>query len=379
VDLPAQLPRSADQVLVSVNPVAGAGRARHTIQRLVERLERHGLSVEILNDLDIVTSRVAELQSQQRLRALVCAGGDGTVAELLNRTEPGVPMAILPLGTENLLERYLRRDRDQLPLDESIVAGKTHWLDVGRANGRLFTLMASCGFDAEVVRRLHSARRGNITHLAYVRPILEAIRSYQYPLLRVYCGEEGSDTRVPSTMIEARWAFLFNLPSYARGLPIAPEAVATDGLLDLCTFQRGSLLSGLGYLWSVTRRRHSLRHDCHTRRVTTARIESDSPVPYQLDGDLGGMLPLEIQMVPRRLRILATRRDSMPGDETTARDNTAAHDTAMFRENTAPENISTARDITVGNDNTALESNAARKISTRSTITNTSAKDAQAL
>ncbi len=37
------------------------------------------------------------------------------------------------------------------------------------------------------------------------------------------------------------------------------------------------------------------------RRV---RIESDRPVRYQLDGDPGGMLPLDIEVLPGRLTLV---------------------------------------------------------------------------
>jgi diacylglycerol kinase family enzyme len=38
------------------------------------------------------------------------------------------------------------------------------------------------------------------------------------------------------------------------------------------------------------------------------RIASDRSVPYQLDGDPGGQLPLEIEVLPSRLTILASAR-----------------------------------------------------------------------
>ena len=36
--------------------------------------------------------------------------------------------------------------------------------------------------------------------------------------------------------------------------------------------------------------------DWMTRKIRRVRIESDVPVPYQLDGDPGGFLPLEIEV-----------------------------------------------------------------------------------
>ena len=47
--------------------------------------------------------------------------------------------------------------------------------------------------------------------------------------------------------------------------------------------------------------------DCKTCMASRLRIESDEPVPYQLDGDPGGMLPLDIEIIPQRLTLVAPR------------------------------------------------------------------------
>jgi diacylglycerol kinase family enzyme len=238
------------------------------------------------------------------LRAVIAAGGDGTVAEIVNRTSPQINIAVFPLGTANLLARYLGIDRNPQNLAQTIVAGNVVRLDAGRANGRIFLLMVGCGFDAYVVEQLHTARQGHISYWSYVRPILRSIRSYEYPELRVYCDPPPPGGRSGEQPITARWAFVVNLPGYAGGLQIAPRAVGTDGLLDVCTLRRGWLWHGLRYLSYVRFGRHERLADCRTALVRRLRIESDSPVPYQLDGDPGGVLPLEVEVLPRRLSVI---------------------------------------------------------------------------
>ncbi len=169
-----------------------------------------------------------------------------------------------------------------------------------RANGRIFLLMVGVGFDAEVVHRLHRRRRGrHISYWTWARPILEAIGSYSYPDLRVYCRLPGET----SEQLEhsARWAFVVNLPAYAAGLRVAPEAVGTDGLFSVATFASGSFWHGLRYIGHVLLRRHHRLPDFTRLLASHVRIESDRPVPYQLDGDPGGELPLEVEMLPGRV------------------------------------------------------------------------------
>jgi diacylglycerol kinase family enzyme len=186
-----------------------------------------------------------------------------------------------------------------------IDAGRSVALDAGCANGRLFLLMAGCGFDGEVVRRLHAARNGNITHWSYAKPILSAIRNYQYPQFELRCrlSVDGQETPIEHSLV-ARWAFVSNLPCYAGRLSFSPHAAGDDGRLDLCAFLGGSFWAGLKYLMSVLGHRHDALSDCVTARVTRVVLTADEAVPYQLDGDPGGWLPLSIDVLPRRIKLL---------------------------------------------------------------------------
>jgi YegS/Rv2252/BmrU family lipid kinase len=294
----------ARDVLVAVNPHAGAGNRQAAVEELQRELSQQDFRVAAIQDIDRLAEDAARHLSEGTLRAVVAAGGDGTIRLVAERTPLGTPLAILPLGTENLLARYLELTPDAPQLARIIAAGQACQFDAGQANGRLFSLMAGCGFDADVVRRLHEARKGNIQHLSYAKPILDAIRTYDYPELRVrYAPAEAAGDEL-SAEIAARWVFVVNLPRYAGGLSFAPGATGTDGLLDVCTFKEGSLWYGLMYLSGVVLGQHESMQDF--LRVKTQRlvIESASPARYQLDGDPGGELPVEIRVLPGRLKLL---------------------------------------------------------------------------
>jgi diacylglycerol kinase (ATP) len=331
---PDPLLDDARTVLIAANPVAGSGKRWQAVERLSAELERRNLQSRIIESLDEVASETARLFGAGELRAVVAAGGDGTAAEIVNRTPLGCPVAIFPVGTANLLAGYLGIVHDPAALAEMIAAGHTCRLDAGRANDRLFLLMASVGFDAEVVRQVHVARQGHISKWTYAKPILQSIYSYEYPKLRVYCSpaeeekdsnEAAQDVNISADVItsagdrkESRasndgdwsepicccWAFVFNLPRYGGGLKIAPAANGLDGQLDLCTFQRGGLVAGLQYLAAVLQARHQSHPEFIGRRGQRFRIEADSNIFYQLDGDIGGSLPLAIEILPRRLRVV---------------------------------------------------------------------------
>jgi len=304
-DLAYTLPPDANRVIISVNPNAGARPVADQTRRLAEGLSKRKLRCEIINDLKEATERANQLNEDGRLRSLVGAGGDGTAAELLNLTKPGVPITMLPAGTENLLSKYLGLTQPVEDLAETIQAGHVVLLDTGKANGRLFLLMIGCGLDADVVHRLHSQRKGHISHFTWIKPIAQTIFNYQYPKIRIYCGEQnrlGTETQNKSTTV--RWLLGFNLPCYAGGLEFAPESSGTDGLLDICAFKGRSFFSTLLYAVGVLLGRHNKMSNCFTTRAKWIRITSKQKVPFQLDGDPGGFLPVEIAVVPKRLAVL---------------------------------------------------------------------------
>ncbi|MBN2579656.1 MAG: hypothetical protein JXB10_11760 [Pirellulales bacterium] len=290
------------------NPKAGARSSEDRVERLAASLRRRGLIPEVHTDLTDATRRAVELQQSGILRVLVGVGGDGTAAELVNRTGQGVPLTLLPAGNSNLLARYLKIPGDPEQLGRMIADGRLQHWDAGRANGRIFLLMASCGLDAEVVRVLHDWRSGHMSWRHYPKPIWDALRNYQYPELRISVDENAAEgTAAPDLTL--CWVSVFNLSCYGWYTQFAPHADGRDAQLDLCGFRRGSRLRGFGYLTAMIFQQHQRLRNWTTRRVRRVRIASDVAVSYQLDGDPGGFLPLEIEILPGRLTMLVSEEE----------------------------------------------------------------------
>jgi diacylglycerol kinase (ATP) len=292
-------------VVIGFNPASGSGDRRSKVERVAGLLADRGLDVQLTTEIGRATELAVAGHQDGSLRAFVAVGGDGTVRTMTELLPTGLPIAIYPLGTENLLARHLGIDRSESAVVEAVVGGEERWLDAGLANGQLFLVMASCGFDADVVHRTHGRRKGHIQRWNYLLPAFESIWNYPYAPLHVSV-DDGQQLR------PARWAFVFNVPRYAMNLPIAPDADPQDGLLDVCTFRRGSLLPGLAYIATIFMRRHRAWTTGQHVQSKSVLIESPQPVPYQLDGDPGGWLPLRIETLPRRARFLVAPRRPAP-------------------------------------------------------------------
>ncbi len=297
---------------IVANANSGRGAGRHNVERLVSALAKHGLSARVAWTLDERTALVDRSRHDPSCRCLVAAGGDGTVAALVNEM-PSVPVTVLPVGTENLFARHFGIRRQPEIIAETIAQGRCCRLDLGLTGAqRRFTLMAGIGFDADVVSRHHLARVSRTgamrpTHrAAYVEPVLRASLGYRFPPLTIQIEDgERAETLVGST------AFLFNLPRYALGLPFAPTAQGDDGLLDLVVFRNAGPLQALRYLWLVVRGIHLKRAGVFYRKVRRVVISSSEPVPVQLDGDPGGSItpqrqgqPWTVEVLPRAIDVL---------------------------------------------------------------------------
>lgn len=307
-------------VLIAANPKSGAGPSARLVQALSTAILQRGLQCEVIYSLEKLQSTAIRIHQQHQLEAVVSAGGDGTVSTLANLLPHDIPLLIFPLGTENLLAKYWGLSKDIDLACTTLMGGRVVTMDVGAANGKLFLVMLGCGFDAEVVRQMHRQRRGHINQWSYAMPILRALGTYAFPQLRwTNCSAMHSSDSSGWSKIDyhqadyrqAAWLFVFNVPRYAAGLDFCPQADPIDGKLDVCTFHRSGRWSGLQYLFQVWRGSHQqledFEHTLTRKLIIEAPVDrqgSTVEVPYQLDGDPGGVLPLEVEVLPARLRLI---------------------------------------------------------------------------
>jgi len=289
---------SGHSVHLIVNPHSGYGGQRLLLADLRAALSRHGLEcVEYVTKAPGDATRYAR-QNATDADAVIAWGGDGTVNEIANGLAGSeVPILACPAGTESLLAKELRMPSTPEKLVEVLLAGNVIRCDVGQVNGQNFLLIIGVGFDGEVVRRLSAIRTGHISHLSYFWPIWRTFWEHNFPRMRIVAdGEEIFN--------DFGLAFVGNISRYAVGLRICRDAKFDDGLLDLVVFScREQTRLVLHAAWTLLRR-HPLKGDVLYRRFRKVRLETDPPTPSQADGDPGPMTPLDISVMPGRIKLL---------------------------------------------------------------------------
>lgn len=241
--------------------------------------------------------------------AVVAAGGDGTIAEVINGLV-GVadtpPLAILPLGTANVLAVEIGLPTDATALADVIAAGTARAICLGRIRDQAgrqthFSLMAGVGFDAHVVAGVRPGLKRTLGKGAYVAESLWQLGAFAYPRYRITVDGTAYDT---ASLIIA------NGRHYAGRYVCAPAAALDDPVLHVCLFDKGGPLAVLRYMTALRSGRLVQRPDYRiipARHVTIAEPVGE---PVQADGDNVAVLPVDIDVVPGALRLVMPAADS---------------------------------------------------------------------
>lgn len=214
-----------------------------------------------------------------RVQLVVICGGDGTVMACLGALAgTDVPVAIIPLGTGNLLARNLGVPT-RLPEALAVaVNGVDRRIDLGRVADQPFAVMAGMGFDAAMMADASEHMKRFAGWPAYVASGLRHLRD---PRMRVWLRIDGG----PPLRRRARMVLVGNVGRLQGGLELLPDAVADDGQLDVAVVGPRTLRDWIRLAWRVLRRR---TRDPHLERFRgrSVVVEADRIVPRQMDGEI---------------------------------------------------------------------------------------------
>lgn len=289
---------------IIVNPISGRGRGLARAREVAAALGSH-YAVEI-----VCTERAGharEIAGRPGADIVVAVGGDGTVNEVLNGLPQPFPvLAVLPSGTGNTLAKELRMPRDPRAIAEMFrVDHEITWdLAIERPTGKRFLLFLSAGYDAGVVHRFHAQREGPIHQWEYFLWGLKSMVGFRPPRISVEI-----DGRLVTD--RASWVQISNVAAYGGPLIFTPDAKPDDGALEVMVYHarqprdtfRMFLRAGLRFFVGTE---YGL-HDLSFHKARSVKLGGDG-VPVQIDGDPGGFLPAEIEIMPGGIRVLSPSR-----------------------------------------------------------------------
>jgi len=285
----------ARRVLVVANPAAGLRRGRNAGEAAASGARRAGATVELHRTTQPGdAAEAARAAAREGIDLVLAAGGDGTAHEVAQGLAgTATALGVAPAGTMNLLARVLSIPLDPGLAAEALVRGSERIvMRPGRADGRLFLVTAGAGFDAWVLRALLREVQVKIGFADYVRGALRGLASFRFDTLEV---DTDAGRFQGHTIVVGR------APLYGGFLRPTPDVGVDEGPLELCALQGGRLrlAATIPYLWSGA---HAGQPGVSVLRVVRARITGETTdVPYQLDGELAGVLPVTIDLADARL------------------------------------------------------------------------------
>jgi len=244
-------------------------------------------------------------------RNFIAVGGDGTANEVLNGLLQtcgpdldDIALGSVPWGTGNDWARYWEFPATAEECVELLRAGRCCRQDIGRVRLALpggtrgyhyFLNCAGTGFDSYLLSEMNSARGSRVRYFRYV---LKCLLRFHASRLRVNIDGAAAEDAV--TLLEVC------VGKYAgAGMRFAPSANADDGLFEVLLVGEMSiprLLGSLNYLYNGNIKQHPAARSWQCRALS---ITARTAQYLQCDGELVGQLPVDIEILPGALRVLA--------------------------------------------------------------------------
>lgn len=276
--------RLRKRVLIICNPTAGSASAKR-MGRIIKHLALLGAMTTVRRTARPGDAeRLAREACGERFDVVVAAGGDGTINEVVNGLAgSAMPLALIPLGTANVLAAEIRLPTTAHAIAETVVRGPARPVSVGIANGRRFVMMAGVGFDAYLVAHLNPWLKRQLGKLSFVVEGAVALVRFPYHRYRV---------TVDNRCYEAASVVVANGHYYGGRFTCAPDASLDADSFEVCLFLRSGPLAVVRYgLAMAMGRLHRLK-DVRIVRGRCVRVEGATTEPVQCDGEVAGHLPL---------------------------------------------------------------------------------------
>ena len=284
------------RLLIIRNPAAGQRRARH-YARALRLLKDAGCTVTVAEtDARGDAERFAREADETAFDAVVAAGGDGTINEVVNGLAGRMlPLGVIPLGTSNVLAHEIGVGSDIARAVHAILSERRQPVAAANAGGHYCCLMVSAGSDARAIARVRPALKRLIGEGAYYIAGFQELLAAPRRMISVEIDGEP---------YEAASVIVMNGRLYGGKFTCAPDADMREPLLYAVLLTRAGRWNVMRYGLALIANRLYRLCDVLVIPATRVRILAPAGEPCQSDGDLIGEAPLDISVEPAVVEIL---------------------------------------------------------------------------
>jgi|TARA_B110000116_G_C16741856_1_gene538928 diacylglycerol kinase (ATP) len=283
----------SEKIPLIFNPSAHAERGR----QLADKLRGFSDRIELFETKDhFHLKEIASELISKGCSKIAVAGGDGTinaVIELILSSD--IELGIFPTGTMNLFARELGLPLNKLKECWQVIEkGKKKKVDVFKAGESIFVQIAGVGYDAKIIEETSWENKKKFGRFSYLISAF-SVANQDPPAIRVIL-ESGK-------IIEGAFVLIGNGALYGPALRLFSEASNDDRLLDVMVFKNQSPTDILRYISGVTLGRAEKTKGIEYVRTSKIRVESDSEVPFEVDGELAGVTPIDFLPCDKQLTV----------------------------------------------------------------------------
>jgi YegS/Rv2252/BmrU family lipid kinase len=296
------------RMLLIENPAAA--RTEPEVVRTVCRvLEREGWEVDVAGTTRPGEARTLAAQGvADKVDVIAVYAGDGTTTQAVGgMIGSGIPLALIPGGTGNLLAGNLGVPTD--PARAALIAanGTRRRIDLGRIERpegpRYFAVACGAGLDAQIMIGAPTERKKKWGSLAYVSATFKGMYGLAAPAHRITVDDRVLEVNAAVVSI-ANCGRVTSLHfDLGKGIRL------DDGLLDVMVIRADGMGEAMVALWELLSGQGNGKGSPHITRIRGRRItvHSEHVRPVQADGDVVGETPLAVEAIPGAIDVMVSR------------------------------------------------------------------------
>lgn len=288
------------KMILVYNPVSGDASFKNKLDMMIDKFQQRGCMLLLYRTERDNSRSFGEFLRAANADGVIVSGGDGTLHEIINlllKEGVDLPVGIMPNGTSNDFASFMGLADDLDLYIDTIVAGHSVPVDLGRVGSEYFINVASAGMLTSVAHEVDVRLKNAFGKMAYyLRGIGELPR---FRALKLQIEADGE-------VFEER-AFLFvvvNSSIVGSLKNVAVDAKVNDGKLDMVLLQHCSLPELMTVIAQILAGK-SMNNTKNVRYLQAEKfvISCAEELGSDLDGERGPQLPLAIETLPGRLRL----------------------------------------------------------------------------
>lgn len=289
-----------ERVLLFYNPHAGNGLFKANLDMIIDKFQKNKmLIVPVRADKKSLLDKIFHNFNVNEYKKIIAAGGDGTINTVVNamvRNDIDVPLAIFPSGTANDFAYYFDIPNDIDGMVEIALHDNYTYSDIGKAGEKCFINVMAMGMLVDVSQKTDPQVKSTLGIVSYYLKGMAELPKLKPIPIKVFSEEKEIDTKM-------YFLIIMNGRSAGGFKKISPTSEVNDGKLDVMIFEAMNALDFPALLVGVLSGKHKKNKNVIAFQTSKLRIESSREVVVDLDGEKGGVLPLEVELIPKRLRI----------------------------------------------------------------------------